>query len=215
MKTIPWYFDIISPFAYLQLHRLQQFEGIAAIEPVPVLLAGLLQHWGSKGPAEIPPKRRFTYRHATWLGREHGIPLRVPPVHPFNPLPALRLLTGLEADLDTARSAFAFIWQEGRGLSSEREVMDFAAHLGLSPEQAQQLLADPAVKLRLREATDAAAARGVFGVPTLLIDDEVYWGFDATGMALQALRDPAGLNDAEMQRVGDLPVGVQRREAGA
>ena len=57
----------------------------------PVLFAGLLEHWGQKGPAEVPVKRRWTYRWCTWWARELGIPFRFPAAHPFNPLPHLRL----------------------------------------------------------------------------------------------------------------------------
>lgn len=214
MTTIPWYYDIISPFAYLQLKQLHRFEGIVHIEPVPVLLAGLLQCWQTKGPAETPSRRRFTYRHVTWLGREHGIPLRLPAAHPFNPLPGLRLLSAPGIGLAQVESAFDFIWCEGRPLASEADVLAFAAAIGLDADAAKVRLADRDVKAQLRTNTEAATADGVFGVPTLVIDGELYWGFDATGMALQALTEPHRFDDAEMRRIGDLPVGARRKQAG-
>ena len=95
---IDWYFDFISPFAYLQLVQLQSSHAVVDINFKPILLAGLLKHWGQKGPAEIPSKRIFTYRHILWLARQSNIPLKMPPGHPFNPLKALRLAIFLDND---------------------------------------------------------------------------------------------------------------------
>ena len=84
--SIDWYFDFVSPYSYIALHRLRELP-----QPVtykPVLFAGLLNHWGQKGPAEIPAKRRWTYRWCTWWAASLGIPFRFPAAHPFNPLPA-------------------------------------------------------------------------------------------------------------------------------
>ena len=90
MKTARWYFDFISPYSYLQHTVLTRFEGLVQIEPVPILFAGLLEHHGQKGPAEIAGKRTFTYEHVAWLAERNGIALRFPASHPFNPLPLLR-----------------------------------------------------------------------------------------------------------------------------
>ena len=89
-RTADWYFDFISPFAYLQWQAVRRLPGIVPVCR-PVLLAGLLSHHGHKGPAEIPSKRLFTYRHAQWRADRAGIPMTFPPAHPFNPLAALRL----------------------------------------------------------------------------------------------------------------------------
>ena len=91
MKTVRWYFDYISPYAYLQSAVLSRFERYARIEPRPVLFAGLLNHFGQKGPAEIPAKKAQTFREVVWLAHQHQIPLKLPHAHPFNPLPLLRL----------------------------------------------------------------------------------------------------------------------------
>src|SRR5262245_37155293 len=86
---IDWYFDFVSPFSYICLHRLGEIGMPVALKPI--LFVGLLQHWGQKGPAEIPVKRKWTYRWCVWWARELGIPFRFPAAHPFNPLPYLRL----------------------------------------------------------------------------------------------------------------------------
>src|SRR5581483_199016 len=91
--TVDWFFDVISPFAYLQLEQLDRLQAAhdIVIRPRPIVLGALLNHWGQKGPAEMAPKRVFTYRHALFRAQQLGMPFRMPPAHPFNPIKALRL----------------------------------------------------------------------------------------------------------------------------
>src|SRR5689334_10438458 len=85
-RIADWYFDFISPFAYLQSEQLERLHPYVQIRYRPVLFAGLLKHWGQKGPAEIVPKRQFTFEFALWQAAKLGIPFKMPPAHPFNPL---------------------------------------------------------------------------------------------------------------------------------
>src|SRR2546429_5146847 len=87
---VSWVFDVISPFAYLAFPQLSRLPAHVGVEFVPVLFACLLQHFGQLGPAEIPSKRRFTYRFALWRARPPGLATRLPPARSLNPLPALR-----------------------------------------------------------------------------------------------------------------------------
>jgi len=206
---IEWYFDFVSPFSYLQHERLPELEEHARVACRPVLLAGLLEHWETRGPAELAPKRRFTYRYVLWYAREHDIPLRMPPAHPFNPLPPLRLAVALGCDRDAVARIFRFVWRDGRDVADPEEWAALCRALGVDDVAAT--VADPAVKSSLRESTEQAAERGVFGVPTIAVRDDLFWGVDATDMVADVLRDPALLDDPEMQRVSDLPVGVERR----
>ncbi|WP_170942314.1 DsbA family protein, partial [Noviherbaspirillum denitrificans] len=95
MKKLDWYFDFISPFSYLQSELLHTLPDDVEITFRPVLFAGLLAHWDNKGPAEIVPKRTWTFEHCAWLAYENGIPMTMPAHHPFNPLPLLRLCIAL------------------------------------------------------------------------------------------------------------------------
>jgi 2-hydroxychromene-2-carboxylate isomerase len=99
MKRLTFWFDVVSPFAYLAFERLPQaLEGLSyEVEYRPLLFAGLLKHWGQKGPAEIEPKRAWTFRQVHWLAHRHGVALQTPAVHPF----AARL-AGLAAQLAPA-----------------------------------------------------------------------------------------------------------------
>jgi len=205
---ISWVFDLISPYSYLGLQQLPLLPAGTQLELVPVLFAGLLNHHGQVGNAEIDSKRRFTYRFVVWRARKLGVPLKMPPAHPFNPLSALRLVIAAGSDLRSAGIAFDYVFGQGRDVTDPAVLADLARDLGVADVQAA--LNDPVVKQTLRNNTDWAIGRGVFGVPTFVIGDELFWGHDAFEMAVDYLRDPAGFNDPEMSRIDTLPVGVTR-----
>ena len=208
-----WYFDFISPFSYLQWMHVRRDHPQLQLRPRPLLLAGLLKHWGQLGPAELPGKRKHTYRMVLWQARQLQIPLRFPPTHPFNPLPALRLALAAQ---DTERAVdllFRHLWEHGRAGDSVETLAPIARELGVDDLPAA--LAREDIKRRLADNGTEAIALDVFGVPTLCIDGQLFWGNDATGMALQYLRQPGLFDDAEMQRIDALPASVQRQGARA
>ena len=208
MTRVEWYFDFISPFAYFQSEQLDRLPRRVQLEYRPVLFAGLLKHWHHKGPAEIASKRRFTYRQALWLARREGIAFKVPPAHPFNPLSALRLAIALGATAEVVRSIFRFIWAEGHRPDDPDAWAMLTERVNVP--DADERIARDEVKATLRSNTEQAIALGVFGVPTLAVGSELFWGFDMTDMASAYIEDARGFEDAEMRRVSDLPVGVQR-----
>jgi 2-hydroxychromene-2-carboxylate isomerase len=204
---IRWYFDVISPFAYLHWPRVRELARSHAVEIRPLLFAGLLDHHGHKGPAEIPAKRRFTYRHVAWLAQQQGVPLRFPPAHPFNPLPALRAIVAAGTTAEAIDAVFRWIWAEGRAADSVEAIAPLLATLGLAPAA----LGSDAVKAQLRANFDLALAQGVFGVPTLAVDGELFWGQDAHDFALAAIADPALLAGADWQALDALPLAAVRK----
>ncbi len=206
-QTAQWYFDFISPFAYLQLQRLAELP-VARIEYRPILFAGLLNHWGQLGPAEIEPKRRFTYRYVTWSAQRQGIDLRMPPAHPFHPLKVLRLCLALESRPEIVQTIFNFIWREGRDPNQDWSAL--CEQLGLSADEGAQRISADTVKDQLRRNTQSAIAAGVYGVPTVVINGEAFWGADATDMAGDYVRNPELFESTEMQRIAELPVASER-----
>ena len=205
---VSWVFDIISPFAYLAFPQLSRLPAHVSVGFVPVLFAGLLQHFGQLGPAEIPSKRRFTYRFVLWRARQLGLPMRMPPAHPFNPLPALRLIIAAGSDRRAAGTVLDAVFREGRDVADPAVIAALARELGVADVQAA--VDDSTVKQRLRDNTAWASARGVFGVPTLVIGQELFWGHDAFDMALEYLRHPDAFRDPDMQAADTLPIGVTR-----
>ena len=178
----------------------------------PVLFAGLLAAHGHKGPAEIARKRTFTYRFVVWQAKRLGIPLKMPHEHPFNPLPLLRLAIACDCAPDAVHRIFRFVWRDGRLPDLPIEWAELANDLRLP--DAQRRIEEPDVKAALRRNTDEAIERGVFGVPTLAVGDELFWGADATAMAADYLAAGSRWTDPEYERVASLPVGAARVEAG-
>jgi 2-hydroxychromene-2-carboxylate isomerase len=209
MTPVRWYFDYISPYSYLQHEVLGRVAAKASIDYRPVLFAGLLEHHGQKGPAEIPAKKVHTFREIVWRAHQHGIELNLPAAHPFNPLPLLRLSIALGNRPEVVRALFRHVWVDGHLPDDTAALQALCDTLGVS--DAQACIQRPEVKAALRANTEEAIARGVFGVPSLLINDQVFWGFDMTDAALACLDDDPVFRSPLMQRAEALPDGVQRR----
>ena len=207
MKPIVFWFDPISPFAYLAFERLPQaLEGCTySVEYRPVLFAGLLQHWGQKGPAEVEPKRAWTYRHIAWLAHQHTIDLQMPAVHPFNPLPLLRLALVAGPNRRVVEALMRHVWCGGADAADPARLD--ALMLELAP--ARDASSDE-VKAELRANTDAAIARGVFGVPTFELDDRLFWGVDALPMLRAALMGDEWFDGAQWHSAGTARPARQR-----
>ena len=209
IPTCDWYFDVISPFAYLQWKSRGRLEGRVRLRPVPVVLGALLSHYQQKGPAEIPPKRWHTYRYCQWRAAKLGVEMRFPPAHPFNPIAPLRLIVALDASEAAVDSVFEAAFGKGLDVTDAAVLAAIGAELGVGDTVAAINL--PEVKLQLRTNTDAAIAAGVFGVPTIMVGDERFWGEDMTEMLMDYVDDPAMFRTAEMVRLRELPEGVQRK----
>jgi 2-hydroxychromene-2-carboxylate isomerase len=211
MKQITFYLDFISPYAYLAFEKLPQaLEGLSfSIDHRPVLFAAFLQQHGQLGPAEIKPKRDWTYRQVLWTGQSHGIPIRMPAAHPFNPLPLLRLALACgragTANRYVCETIFRHVWRGGADAGDAQRFE--ALKQALAPAR------DPAsgdVKAELKANTDEALARGLFGVPTFAVDDKLFWGFDALPMLRAYLEGHAWFEGGDWDAAASLPAAVSR-----
>jgi 2-hydroxychromene-2-carboxylate isomerase len=207
VRALTLYLDFVSPYSYIAFKRLRELPGDVVVELKPVLFAGLLNHFGQKGPAEIDAKRRWTYRWCTWWAKELGIPFRFPASHPFNSLHHLRLAIAAGLTQQNVARIFDAIWTTGAQAADPTAFKALARELGVDEAK----LALPEVKDTLRKYTDAAAARGVFGVPTWEVDGELFWGADALEFVNAFLADSAALHNEEMRRADSLPVGAARK----
>jgi 2-hydroxychromene-2-carboxylate isomerase len=217
VKQITFYFDVISPYAFLAFEKLPEaLQGIShQVSYRPVLFGAILQHHGQLGPAEIAPKRVWTYQQIQWLAKEQGTALRMPASHPFNPLQLLRLAVacgqGGACNRYTAETLFRHVWQANLG--------DAGAQDAASTPRLQELIAwlkpargidDAAVKAELKSNTEAALAHGVFGVPSYALDGQMFWGLDALPMLRQYCLGDTWFAGQAWQGAGQLPVGIQR-----
>ena len=180
---IRFYFDYESPNAFLawiELPKLAERYG-AALDLVPVLYAGLLDAHGQIGPGEMPAKGRWMGKNVLRKAALLGVALNLPVFFPFNPLLALRasILPLEENDRRSVIDAFfRAVWVHGLHVSEAPVVTRLLDELGLSGATLVAQAQTPEVKARLRQQTDDAIARGVFGVPTMEVGDELFWGYD-------------------------------------
>ena len=205
---IAWYFDFVSPFSWLQWPSIRELAAQREVSVRPMLFGALLKQMEQRGPAEIPRKREFTYRYAQWRARQADMPLRFPPAHPFNPLPALRLCIAAGTTVEAVGAIFEWIWAHGRPADTAEALEPLAASLGIADVRAA--LAAPEVKAQLQANFERAVAQQVFGVPMLAIGDELFWGADAHDFAMDYLAHPEMFGEGETDRLGQLPVGLSR-----
>lgn len=211
MKHITFYFDAISPYAYLAFERLPEaLQGLSyEVTYKPVLFAGLLKHHGQLGPAEIPSKREWTYRQVQWLAQELGIEFKFPAAHPFNPLSLLRLAVacGKEGipNRYVVESLFRHVWRSG-------EDAENAQSLALLTERLKPAQAPDAanVKALLKAFTESAIEEGVFGVPTFKVDNKLFFGVDSLAMLAAYLKNDASFDTAAWDSVLKIRVGKSR-----
>jgi len=216
MKHLRFYFDVISPFAYLAFERLPRvLDGLSySVDYQPVLFAGLLSHWGQKGPAEIEPKRAWTFRHVSWQAYRDGIALKMPAQHPFNPLALLRLAIACAPEGGTpgrhvCEQVFRHVWQDGGDPGDAQRLSELAQRLAPRIDPAS----DPA-KQGLKDGTSQAIAKGVFGVPTIEVDGRLFWGVDSLEMVSASLRGDTWFDGPAWGEASVPPPGVHRKNQG-
>jgi 2-hydroxychromene-2-carboxylate isomerase len=212
MKHITFHFDVISPYAYLAFEQLPKaLEGIShSVTYKPVLFGAILQHFGQLGPAEIAPKRTWTYQQINWLAKEQGVNLQMPASHPFNPIALLRLALACgewgACNRYVTQTLFEHVWQGGYEAG---DVQRLAALIEkLQPKRASD---DTDVKAELKANTDTAIAQGIFGVPTMQVDGRLFWGLDALPMLRAYSRGDAWFESPAWKAASDLPTGVVRK----
>ncbi len=223
LHDIAFYYDPISPYAYLAFERLPEaLMGLSVqVRYKPVLFAGLLKAHGQRGPAEIVPKRDWTYRQVGWLAQRHGVPLDLPAAHPFNPLPLLRLALACATDGAPGESSryvteqvFHHVWRGGGDATAPARLHALEELLQDHMRQRQKPWNPPdgdLVKQRLRANTDEALALGLFGVPAMVVADRVFWGFDGLPMLRDFLDGDPWFGSGAWEAATTLPVGIQRR----
>mgnify|MGYP003338508568 FL=1 len=211
LKKVDWYFDFISPFAYLQFSQFKRFENDLSITIHPVVFGALLKHWGQLGPAEIVPKRIFTYRFFKWKADRLGIEYTMPPSHPFNPLPALLSCIAGNSTYEVTKEIFDIIYKQGEQPDQKEGREKLETLLNKYPSEYSEL-DESALKKILRTNTSRAIENGVFGVPTFVVDRQIFWGGDSSDMMLDFIKNPDLFSSEEMKRVSSMPMGLIRNK---
>jgi len=212
MTHITFYLDFISPYAYLAFEELpKQLMGIShSVAYRPILFGAVLNHHGHMGPAEIPGKREWTYRQVLWQAKQLRVKLDMPLAHPFNPLSLLRLAVACSDDGAPNRyvceTIFRHVWQGGHAADDMNRFAELLADL--APKRDMQ---EVEVKNQLKNNTEQAIAKGVFGVPTFAIDDKLFWGLDALPMLRQYIEKNPLFNETDWQSVDSIKTGITRK----
>ena len=212
MKHITFHLDFISPYAYLAFAQLPEaLKGISyGVDYRPVLFAGMLKHHGQLGPAEIAPKRDWTYRQVMWLADKLGLEMRMPASHPFNPLPLLRLALACgqragDSNRYVCEQIFKHVWTSGADMNDAAYFETLLAQLKPCHD-----LQGSDVKNGLKANTDAAISKGVFGVPAFEVDGQVFWGLDSLPMLRDYLLDAPWFEAGGWERSLQVAAGVVR-----
>lgn len=213
---VDFWFDFISPyafFAWLRIRDLAAAHG-ASLTLRPVLFAGLLEHHGQLGPAEIPSKREHTFKDVARYAVLHGIEVRGPAKHPFNPLTALRcalpVVSG-DRQADVIDAIYRAGWSHGADLGDPAQISAALSRAGLDGEALVARAGEPDAKEALKAETSAAIARGIFGVPTCDVDGELFWGNDRLEYVAMRLRGEDPLPKGLAERMLERPAGAVRR----
>ena len=215
MKHITCYLDFVSPYACLAFELLPEaLSGLSyRLDYQPVLLGAMFKHHGQLGPAEIAPKRDWTYRQVLWLARSRGIDLQMPVSHPFSPLPLLRLALACSPAAEPAspnrfvcETIFRHVWRGGLEALDPARLQALLDTLTPSRE-----VNGDAVKAQLKRNTDEAIALGVFGVPAFVVDGKLFWGLDSLPMLRAYLQGDAWFDGPDWQAGANVREGLGRQ----
>jgi 2-hydroxychromene-2-carboxylate isomerase len=213
--ALAFYFDYISPFAYLASLRIEEIGARLGVrvEPTPVLLAGLLNHFGQLGPAEIEPKRRWAFKRVLRRAAQLGAALQPPPHHPFNPLLGLRVT---QAAPDAQRwsvihALFEATWANGGGIEREADIREALRGRDVDVDDLIHAATTRAVKDALRASTEQAITEGVFGVPMCRFERELYWGEDTLDDMVLELESGGPQPDQRLARWLSIGASAQRQ----
>ena len=209
-QPIDWYFDINSPFAYLQWQTRSRESSLVQLSDL------FRSSWARSsliGDRRVMPrsksKRLFTYRLCQWRANKIAVPLHFPDRHPFNPLAGLRLIVAAGSSTEAVDLVFNAVFARALDVSEPSIIAELGRALGI--EDTLDAIQAPDVKQKLRANTENAIASGVFGVPTAVVDGHCFWGEDSTDMLLDYLSSPSMFERPEMRRLATLPVGATRR----
>ncbi len=180
MQEINFYFDFLSPYSYLAWTwvRRQNYK----FNLIPVPLGSLIRHYETKGPAEILPKRNYLFKNCLRYSALNGITFNPPKTLPFNSLYALRMSLKEvceENQFKIIDIIFRLGWEKGADLGDEGLIVKELTNHNLNGMELLEKVSTPQARRILKDNINTALSKGVFGVPTFLVDGELFWGNDS------------------------------------
>lgn len=193
-KTVEFYFDLGSPATYLAYTQLPKIcaQTDSRLIYIPLLLGGVFKATGNASPVTVPAKGRYMFQDLDRYAKRYGVPLKFNPHFPINTLMLMRAVTGMQLRHPDRFAAFIdclfkAIWVDGRSLDEPTTVAAVLSENGFDPQEVLALTADEEVKALLKDNTEKAVERGVFGAPSMFVDNQLYFGQDRLDFVLEAL----------------------------
>lgn len=194
-KTVEFFFDLGSPATYLAYTQLPKICAQTDSQLIyrPMLLGGVFKATGNASPVTIPAKGRYMFQDLDRYARRYGVPLKFNPHFPINTLMLMRAVTGIQLRHPERFQAFIdclfhALWVEGRSLDDPATVAAVLTQNGFDPNEVLALTADENVKAALKQNTEEAVQRGVFGAPSMFVGNQLFFGQDRLDFVLEALR---------------------------
>ena len=190
IKPLEFYFDFISPYSFLahkQIRKIENKEGIKIIYK-PVLLGGLHNLHGIKAPAFIPAKAKHMVRDCKLIAEKNNIRFKF---NAYFPIRSLNLMRGvLVAEEDNVKkyyidNIFNTIWQDGLNMNDSIVIQKILQNLNINPKTFSLRTTSSLIKDLLRKKTNEAFKKGVFGAPTFVVNNKIFWGQDRIEFALR------------------------------
>ena len=193
-KTVEFYFDLGSPATYLAYTQLPKIcaQTDTQLIYIPLLLGGVFKATGNASPATVQAKGRYMFQDLDRYAKRYGVPLKFNPHFPINTLMLMRAVTGMQLRHPERFAAFIdclfkALWVDGRSLDEPATVAAVLSENGFDPQEVLALTADEEVKALLKDNTEKAVQRGVFGAPSMFVDNRLYFGQDRLDFVLEAL----------------------------
>jgi len=193
-KEVEFYFDVGSPTSYLAFTQLRKIceETGATLIYRPMLLGGVFKATGNASPNEVPAKARYSITDLARFAQRYDVPLVFNPHFPINTLNLMRAITAVQSIepqrfLAFLELTFKVMWIDALDLNDPAVLAAALKEGGFDPAQVLGWVNDPQVKDRLKSATEAAVARGIFGAPSMFVGDQLYFGQDRVDFVRDAL----------------------------
>ncbi|WP_404487509.1 2-hydroxychromene-2-carboxylate isomerase [Pseudomonas sp. HT11] len=193
-KTLEFFFDLGSPATYLaysQLPALCAATG-ATLVYQPMLLGGVFKATGNASPISVPAKGRYMFNDLARYAQRYNVTLKFNPHFPINTLMLMRAVTGMQRHQPERFQGFIdclfrALWVEGRNMGDPAVVAAVLTEAGFNPEEVLALANDESVKAALKDNTEHAVQRGVFGAPSMFVGNQLFFGQDRLEFVREAL----------------------------
>jgi len=188
-KSIDFYFDFISPYSFLAHKRIRKIEKAENIKFTykPILLGGLHNLIGITAPAFINSKAKFMFRDCKMVSRKFNIKFKFNPLFPINSLNLMRGLLSVKNGLKNTYIDFFFdaYWQDALNLNEEKIIFSILKKIKINKRNFLKNINDQKIKDKLKQLTQYAYEKDIFGAPTFVVNKKIFWGQDRLNFALE------------------------------